>query len=164
MRFRGIVFAAIPLAFVVGCGSSSSSGNTASGATTDAAAPSLDAVTPSASSLQTWYQGGGKTALDKLTAALGAVANGNPADTASTRTACLDLGTTVSADIGYPPIPDQSIQAHWSAALAHFKNSSSDCVAGIDGNDTSLITLSGSEVDEGTSELKAADAALTGSS
>jgi hypothetical protein len=168
-----VLIVLVPLALVVGCGSSgqlttdnaASSQSSVSNDSLDTSAPLPDVTSaPTANPLVTWYQTGGASVMNSLTAVLGSVSTMDPTDPTAALAACENLGTTVSTAQGYAPIPDTLVQAHWSAALTHFKNASDDCVAGIKANDTSTITFAGAELDEGTSELNAASSAITSGS
>lgn len=180
---KKVLIAAVPLALLVGCGSSSGSvaaptptetipmdtylptGPVPSGdipSDDPSTVPPVAVPTPDVKTLITaWAQGGGLNKIGALTSALSNVgASGTSGDVTATRAACIQLTTAVSAAKDYEPIPDAAVQQHWVAGLDDLGTASINCVAGIDSGSASLIGDAGNEETQGTAELSDATTLL----
>jgi hypothetical protein len=169
MKIRGLAFAAIPLAFVVGCGSSGS-GAVAPAAAVSTAGPLAGLPTnppttepPAPVAVQTpdvkaavraWALGGGLAKIDGLTSAMGQVAaSGKSGDSTATRAACVQLTVATAGAENYGPIPETSVEQHWMAGLTALSSAAVDCAAGIDSGNAALLNHAGDEENQGTVEL-----------
>jgi hypothetical protein len=108
-----------------------------------------------------WVTNGGADNLKKLAADftdLETAANSN--DLGAISTSCGQLRTDVEGAQAYDPIPDAQAQHDWSLALAQYERGATDCVAGADEADESLITKASTEIVAGTNELDLVTARL----
>ncbi len=73
---------------------------------------------------------------------------------------CQQLQLDVTDAQNKPAIPDPTIEQHWSSALSYMNSASTDCVDGINNNDSTLINKSASEITQATTEMTATNTAI----
>lgn len=181
--------ALLPVAVIIGCGSSGgtdalpSSDPTTQEAVTESPEPT-DAYTPpvdeptsepavetpepattsddaTAIALVSWWDGGGKNKTAAIMSALTDVGSASEeADSAGVNAACLDLSSAVTGAMSYGPLPDAEAQQHWSNALAELRSAAIDCVTGTSTFDSDTITRAGEELKAGTAEVNLVNARI----
>lgn len=130
---------------------SSSSGKPISAATTGS--PNVKAA------IGAWFNGGGESRITAVStdANTAATASSN-LDATALRAGCSALQKDVESAQAYAPIPDAQMQSAWSSALAQYARAATDCVAGVDGMDATVISRAASELGAGAKFLDQATA------
>ncbi len=85
---------------------------------------------------------------------------GKSQDPTQLSAACSTLDADVTSAEALPAIPDPATAQHFSAALVDYGNGASDCTAGNDQMDPSLLQRAISEFDQGGTEISAATIAI----
>jgi len=106
-----------------------------------------------------WFNGGGETRITGVStdATTTATAASN-FDVAALRTGCTALQGDVESAQAYAPIPDAQMQSAWASALAQYARAATDCVAGVDSMDTTVIGRAASELSAGAKFMDQATA------
>lgn len=155
MRRTLTAAAAFALTATLGaCGSTTST--TAANANTGqpAAATTTNSAVAAAAGIYAWYTGGGQTDVSQFVSEAGDISTAaSSQDLSALKTACTDLQTTVENAQAYKQIPDAQAQTPWAQALAQYARGASDCIAGIESGDDSVVTKSAGELTAGTSYL-----------
>jgi hypothetical protein len=128
---------------------------TVSGARIDPPDPAL------ALAVARWVKGGGQadlTALGTDFSALEDAANAN--DLPQMSASCQQLHSDVEQAQKYKPIPDQKAQTFWANALAQYARGATDCIAGADGSNATLMTKASTEITAGSAQLDKVTARL----
>jgi hypothetical protein len=113
-------------------------------------------IDPIAVAVTTWITSGGINHLNAISGDLTRITQtATVGDTPGINTACHSLQTHVEAAQAYSAIPDQESQNDWATALAQAARAASDCIAGTDTINASLITKSGQELEAATTAITA---------
>ena len=119
------------------------------------------------SSLSTWFVGakGDLTQLENDLGTVGTSANtaANTGDLAPVISACQSIQSDVTSLQNDGPVPDPTIEQHWSAALSDYNAGATACVSGANQNDVGLSNQASTDFQNGTSEVNAATAAIKAS-
>lgn len=145
---------------IIGANTSSNGTQTAATSdtsTTEPAAPTTDTTTtgpgvnPVAVAIVAWVNGGGQDRVDAISSDFSNIATGiAAADSPAVNAACVSLRSHVEKAQAYAPVPSD-----WSAALAQAARSATDCIAGTDTLNASLISRSGHELKATTAAIVA---------
>lgn len=81
-------------------------------------------------------------------------------DVAAAGADCQQLDVDIHTAQGQPPIPDGSVEQHWSSALSYYSAGAQDCVQGVQNNDANQITQASSEFDQANNEVTATSQAI----
>jgi hypothetical protein len=104
-------------------------------------APKTTAPPPTHAAIQpltNWLDDGGRAALTRTAAAASGLETGfDGKSPAEVRSACLAVGSSISALAGVGPLPGAS--QPWSAALAQLTTASTECVSGVDTKSATLL-------------------------
>lgn len=135
---------------LAGCSSSMSNSGKTAAATSS---PNIKAA------IGTWFNGGGETRITAVStdASTAATASSN-LDTTALRAGCTALQKDVESAQAYAPIPDAQMQSAWSSALAQYARAATDCVAGVDSMDATVISRAASELGAGAKFMDQATA------
>jgi hypothetical protein len=150
---------------IIGANSSSDGTQTAATSdtnTTEPAAPATDTTTtgpgvnPVAVAIVAWVKGGGQDRVDAMSSDFNNIATASAAaDSPAVNAACVSLRSHVEKTQAYAPVPDTEVQSDWSTALAQAARSATDCIAGTDTLNASLISRSGQELRATTAAIVA---------
>lgn len=129
------------------------------------AAPAVRATDPPdpklVAAVAKWVTNGGGDDLNALGSdfsALEKAANAN--DLAQMSLGCQQLQTDVEAAQAHAPIPDKKAEAAWSLALAKYARGATDCAAGADTSNVTLIRKASNEIIDGSNDLDKVTARL----
>lgn len=154
---RRILITAVALALTAtldACGSIASTPTASTDTSQPAAATTTNSAAAAAAGIYAWYTGGGQTDVSQFVSEAGDISTAASSQDLSTlKTACTDLQTTVENAQAYKQIPDAQAQTPWAQALAQYARGASDCIAGIESGDDSVVTKSAGELTAGTSYL-----------
>ena len=140
---------------IAGCGvtTSASSGATSPATSERQATP---AAAASANPVHAWLDGGGRQLLTDLSGDSQRIATaaGNQ-DVTGVGAGCAVMQRDVEKAQAYDHIPLASAQTHWSAALAQYARSATDCITATSTGDGELMTRAGNEMSVGNTETDA---------
>lgn len=100
--------------------------------------------------------------ISHLSNDLQAIVNGGKANSQSeVLSGCQALSRDVQTAQKAPAIPDPALQKYWTSALSDYASGSSQCVAAIDDQDSSLLTQSVTTLREGGTQVTDLSSAIT---
>ncbi len=155
-----VVLALLAVFMIVGAASNNSqSTNTASSSTpTPTPAPAVSSTTQQ---VDAWFTKYGEPVSSILATDLGKLrSDANNENMAASSNDCQQVETEVTIAQSDPAIPDSSMEKNWSTGLASWESGAQDCVSGVAGMDTGLITQGGSEMQQGTTAIEAVAAEI----
>ncbi|WP_042435596.1 hypothetical protein [Streptacidiphilus anmyonensis] len=164
-----IALAAAAASLLSACATTTQAGpattaNPRSGIATSAVATSNATPTPVISSALTqvanWWTGGGQAQATKLASDMSAIIATTSNDPTTMGNACNTFSGDITTAQSNAPIPDAQAQQHWSAALDHYQQAATDCVAATSTMNTDLMNKATTELTAGSSELSAATARI----
>ncbi|PBC71603.1 hypothetical protein BX265_6213 [Streptomyces sp. TLI_235] len=124
---------------------------------TSTPSPSTSTADAPATSIQQWYNGGGKRLMDDVYTSLTAVSldigTGNTSDL---KKACADLSTNVRAMRLYgAPMPDATADVALKSALEHLQMAGLKCTMAVQFNDQGALDEMSTELVAGTRDVEA---------
>jgi hypothetical protein len=163
MRYQRLVLgvSSVALALFVGVGTVNpaaampSAGDRGSGAAVPQVAASGSPPNPAlALAVAQWVTKGGENNLKTLASDFKNLENAaNTENLNAISASCTQLRKDVQSAQAYDPIPDAQAQHNWSAALTDYENGATDCVAGADTQNSTLITKASTEITDGSDQL-----------
>jgi hypothetical protein len=130
-------------------------------ATTAPAAVTTTAPTV-AQQVRTWYyQDGGKAGLaDFVKAANEASLAGNSGDLNAMQQACADFQSAVTAINSAGPVPYPPAEQWMAKAMANYSTGAAECLAGVQGQNASLLQSAAAAISAGNTDLGNATTAI----
>jgi hypothetical protein len=161
----GFVLLIVILAVILPAPKPAASDHHATTAPIQPAATTAPAVVTTATLLESWWNAGGKGAMVALETAMGDISTATTTAAQSgsvtgVETACTNLSTAITNVEALGPAPYKPVAKWMSRALAHYQTGASECIAGSQAMNASMIEDAGTQFRYGTTDLTKATAAI----